>query len=275
MLKNLLDSAELELGYETEEEEVDKEEVDDSEIDWDSFSATSIETKAEDNRIEVIPDFVMARLIVAQLKPTETEDNTQSHAGPPEVDSKREIATQQEADPDLEAKTPHLAGAHILYDGRLLMQRTIFLMEEDKRGPSRKNYHPSHRQELAHECDNYLRQAEKKLLLYMFIYFYLVDDHAVSMVCRSVSGAFWHWTEFHRSKIPLHSFPTTNAALSVASILSEKKKYQNFCAKWDDQPVFEVGTKESDAALTGMMKIVFTNIKKYSPRKREGATLLY
>ncbi|EPQ57806.1 hypothetical protein GLOTRDRAFT_91416 [Gloeophyllum trabeum ATCC 11539] len=243
----------------------------------DSFSATSAETKPDDDPVDVIPDFIMTYSIVALLEPVALNTQTNPPAGPASTNPKQETPKEQEQQANIQkqAQISHFEKASILYNGQFLLHQAIFLMEEDKRGPSRKFYQPGHEAELINSYTSQFNKAQDDLLLYMFIYFNIVDEQAVSMVCHAVPGAFWHWAEFHRSEIPLYFFPTPRSALSLLRVPSEVKKEKDYSMKWRDQPVFEVGTKESDAALTRMIKKVFENIKKHSPKRIEGATLYY
>ncbi|KAL1671934.1 hypothetical protein EV122DRAFT_284455 [Schizophyllum commune] len=268
-LEKLQDYPELDSGLQTEvEEEVDKaeEKEENSSIDWDKFSSASVATLPDNAPVTGIPDFVQVHSIVIDLRALRNQQV--ATAGP-------ETPAQKSAREEAEAKIRHFAAAHVLYNGKLLLRKAVFFMEEDKRGPSRQYYKPNHEKWLEAAYEIHLGVAQNNLLQYLFIYFYLIDVHATNIVCRAVSGAFWRWANFHRSDIPFHCFDGDQLALPTEPTDLEQAQLKAIDEKWIACTVREVGTPASDRELTRMRDRVLRNIEADSPKKREGVNLVY
>ncbi|TRM69017.1 hypothetical protein BD626DRAFT_562829 [Schizophyllum amplum] len=216
----------VDAGYETEEEDLK-----------DNISIMSMHTETENHSVEGFPDFVWTHTTMIDM-PTDAGNGPVKKPKAETEEHKRQRLWKQ---------------ASQIYGGKLLRRVVVSLIEEDKKGASRRLFFHPDTNKLEEACELLLRLAEKELRLYMFMYFFLIDRHAKEVVCRATSGVHWRWASFDRSEIPLHYFPSTDGPLKpVQHIASEAAKTQANQEKWSVQPVYTLGTAASDAALTAM-----------------------
>ncbi|KAI4524408.1 hypothetical protein GGG16DRAFT_104217 [Schizophyllum commune] len=234
-------------AYETEDED----EYDDN------MSLSSFTTQPDATRIDLIPDFVLTF----------------------PIDVRMSVPRQEPAAPPLTAETTDArrtrrhAAAYYVYDGRFLVHDAPYFIEEDKKHVSRRLTLPYNLQELPRARSSYFKQAQSNLMRYMFLYF-LLNPHCESVVVRAVSGTAWKWANIERDKVPLYFIAprSTTSIPQVAQLRTEKQKASDLEEYFEGLDIHEVGTQDSDNALTAMRTAVLENIRRYAPSRRRGAS---
>ncbi|KAI4517247.1 hypothetical protein GGG16DRAFT_116246 [Schizophyllum commune] len=185
-------------------------------------------------------------------------------------------ATQSAPAPETaqEAAERRFAQAFNLYGGELLVWKSIFLLEEDKRNPTRGMHWGPTVNLNDPELELLLGRAKDNLHVYLFVLFHLVDKKLPSVVVRATAGVFWQWAHITRDQLPLYTMLSLNSDFKMAlGIKSEAKKVNKLMEQWSE--IYVVGTTRSDNALTEMRECVFVNISKYSPVAHESGKLVF
>ncbi|KAL1754495.1 hypothetical protein FB107DRAFT_275717 [Schizophyllum commune] len=238
---------ELDVGDETEDEDEDD----------DNMSLGSFTSQHEAVRIDIIPDFALTFPIDIRM------------SAPRQEPSARPL-TAETTDA---RRTRRHAAAHHVYDGRFLVHDAVYFIEEDKKHVSRRLELPYNLKELPGARKALFKQAQSNLKRYLFLYF-LLNPHCASVVVRAVSGTAWKWANIERDKVPLYVIPlrSPKGIPQLADLPTELHKSRELDKYFERLDIHEVGTQDSDNALTAMRTAVLENIRLYAPSHRRGAS---
>ncbi|KAL1726497.1 hypothetical protein EV714DRAFT_276500 [Schizophyllum commune] len=226
--------------------------VEAGDYDADRMSIASMHTVSVPEALSGVPDFAGIFSIVIDME-----------GGPTQVPPSRRNQPEPEAESETQARKRRAAQACSLYDGEYLLWERVIFLEEDKHNPGR-GAHWSPGPNLDDpQINKLLQEAQKDLIDYLFILFYLVDKNAKTVVVRATAGVFWCWACINREDVPLYTMPTPNSDLRQSLTLSERAKADALIGKWSE--TFVVGRLNSDAELTKMRKKVFEVIGNDAP----------
>ncbi|KAL1688222.1 hypothetical protein GGG16DRAFT_104574 [Schizophyllum commune] len=241
--------------------------------DADRMSIAYMHTVSVPEALSGVPDFAGIFSIVIDMEggPTQVPPSRRNVIQLPQrsrgtAETDQNVDAQQpepEAESETQARKRRAAQACSLYDGEYLLWERVIFLEEDKHNPGR-GAHWSPGPNLDDpQINKLLQEAQKDLIDYLFILFYLVDKNAKTVVVRATAGVFWCWACINREDVPLYTMPTPNSDLRQSLTLSERAKADALIGKWSE--TFVVGRLNSDAELTKMRKKVFEVIGNDAP----------